>query len=57
MNIEEIKAALSDRNLAEVGRRLDVTRSYLSAIVTGKVTKLSDDMAAKLSGYLRGDSK
>lgn len=54
MNIEEIKTALSDRNLAEVARRIGCTRAYLSAICNGKVAKLSDDMNGKLTNYLRG---
>lgn len=54
MTIEEIKTALSDRNLAEVARRIGCTRAYLSAICSGKVLKLSEDMTDKLSNYLRG---
>lgn len=51
MNIEEIRTALGDRNLAEVARRLSVTRSYLQAIRSGKVDP-SWSMAKKLSEYL-----
>ena len=52
MTNEQIIEALGDRNLAEVGRRIGVTRSYLQAIRSGKVTKLSDDFRQKLSDYL-----
>ena len=54
MTLEEIKTALGDRNLAEVGRRLSVSRAYLQGIRSGTVTKISDDMLEKLGKYLDG---
>jgi hypothetical protein len=54
LTIEEIKQRLSDRNLAEVGRRIKVTRAYLHGIKTGRVDKLSADMHSRLSDYLEG---
>lgn len=56
MTIEQIRQALTDRNLAEVGRRIGVTRAYLHGIKIGTVTKLSDDMQARLSAYLGGQT-
>lgn len=55
MTIEQIRAALEDRNLAEVGRRIGVTRAYLNGIKNGTVTKLSAAMTLKLSEYLGGN--
>lgn len=55
MEIEEIKKTLSDRNLAEVARRIGCTRAYLSAICKGRVDKLSDGMKDKLGAYLGGN--
>tara|TARA_R110000851_G_scaffold197641_1_gene348728 strand:+ start:893 stop:1243 length:351 start_codon:yes stop_codon:yes gene_type:complete len=52
MTLEQIKTALGDRNLAEVGRRLGVSRAYLNGIRDGSVTALSHVMLAKLSEYL-----
>lgn len=52
MTLEEIKNALGDRNLAEVGRRLSVSRAYLQGIRSGTVPSISTDMKAKLSHYL-----
>ena len=51
MTIDQIKKGLSDRNLAEVARRLSVTRSYLQAIRSGKVEP-SMGMINRLSEYL-----
>jgi transcriptional regulator with XRE-family HTH domain len=51
LTIEQIKDRLSDRNLAEVARRVGVTRAYLSAITNDRV-KPSYDMLVKLSDYL-----
>lgn len=50
MTIEEIRNALSDRNLAEVARRLNVTRAYLSQICKGK--PCSEEMRKRLEDYL-----
>jgi transcriptional regulator with XRE-family HTH domain len=54
MTIEEIKRRLSDRNLAEVARRIGVTRAYLSYIVTGNRTP-NAEMLAKIEGYLNAN--
>lgn len=51
MSLEQIRKALDDRNLAEVGRRLNITRSYLQAIRSGKMTP-SKDTQDKLREYL-----
>lgn len=51
LTIEQIKERLSDRNLAEVARRLGVTRAYLSAITNDRV-KPSYVMLTRLSDYL-----
>jgi plasmid maintenance system antidote protein VapI len=53
MTHSEIKAALTDRNLAEVARRLQVTRSYLQAIRSGRLA-LSERMRTRLTEYLQG---
>ena len=51
MTLAEIKKRLSDRNLAEVARRIGCTRSYLQAITSEK-QPLSDRMQDKLTKYL-----
>ena len=55
LTIEQIADRMSDRNLAEVARRLGVTRAWLSAIINGKA-KPSYDMLLKISEYLEGDN-
>jgi hypothetical protein len=57
MEIEQIRKSLGDRNLAEVGRRLGVTRAYLQYIRSGKVTSLSPWMHKKISDYLADDKQ
>ena len=52
MQIEEVRQKLSDRNIAEVARRLHVTRSYLSAIASGK-KEPSANMLARIVEYLQ----
>lgn len=52
MPLNEIIEKLSDRNLAEVSRRLLITRSYLSAIVNQKRTP-SKEFQQRLSDYLQ----
>lgn len=52
MTLEDIKNALGDRNLAEVGRRLSVSRAYLQGIRSGSVTSLSPEMESKLRTYI-----
>lgn len=53
LSIEQIREKLKDRNLAEVSRRLGITRVYLSAIKNGRVTP-SYKTVEKLSDYLGG---
>lgn len=53
LNLEQVTTKLKDRNLSEVGRRVGLTRSYLSAVVGGKF-KPSYDNLKKLSDYLEG---
>lgn len=55
MQLPEIREKLSDRNLAEVGRRIGVTRVWLNAIRRGVVTELSEDMHKKLTDYLKAN--
>jgi|AntRauMFilla1563_2_1112583.scaffolds.fasta_scaffold08492_2 plasmid maintenance system antidote protein VapI len=50
MLIEEIIEKLQDRNLAEVGRRMNITRAYLSQICLGR--KCSEEMRQRLEEYL-----
>lgn len=52
MKIDKIRRLLGDRNLAEVGRRIGVTRTYLHYIKQGQVTSLSPAMSKKLGDYL-----
>lgn len=54
LSIEQVRARLEDRNLAEVARRVEVTRVYLSAIKNGRVTP-SYKMVKKLSDYLENN--
>ena len=54
LTIEEIRVKLSDRNLAEVARRIGVTRAYLSAICNGK--SAGYETIKKLSDYLGGNN-
>lgn len=51
MSDDDIRNALTDRNLAEVARRLSVTRAYLHAIRAAKVP-LSESMRQRLTEYL-----
>lgn len=50
MTLENIREHLSDRNLAEVARRVGVTRAWLSAIKNG--SNCSDEMRFKIVRYL-----
>ena len=56
MTIDEIRKALGDRNLAEIGRRLGVSRAYLNSIRDGSVTSINMTMGARLADYLNGGS-
>lgn len=53
LSIEQIREKLKDRNLTEVSKRINITRVYLSAIRSGKVTP-SYKTVALLSDYLEG---
>lgn len=55
LTLEEIIKQLDDRNLSEVGRRLGLTRAYLSAVVNGRF-KPGYENLKKLSDYLGGGS-
>lgn len=50
MTPSEIRAALEDRNLSEVARRLNVTRSYLCHFMKGKDYPT---LQQKLESYLK----
>lgn len=54
MQLEIIKKKLSDRNLAEVARRIGVTRAYLSYIMNGNRTP-SAEMLEKLEAYFNAN--
>lgn len=53
LELNEIIKRLKDRNLSEVGRRIGMTRAYLSAVAGGKF-KPSYDNLKKISDYLEG---
>lgn len=53
LTIEEIREKMGDRNIAEVARRLDVTRAWLADIIKGR-GKPSYSMLEKISDYLEG---
>jgi transcriptional regulator with XRE-family HTH domain len=55
LTIEDIQEKLRDRNLAEVARAAGVTRSYISAIASGKRVNPSYEMLKKLSEVLQGE--
>jgi transcriptional regulator with XRE-family HTH domain len=57
LNLEQIKEKLSDKNLSEVGRRIGVTRAYLSAICRGYASNPSYQMLKKISDYLEVDNE
>ena len=52
MSREEFKAALSDRNLSEVARRIGVSTMTISNLATGKIEKVGLSMRAKITDYL-----
>lgn len=49
---EQIKKKLSDRNLAEIARRLNCSRAWISAHYTGTV-KISETYREKYTEYFR----
>lgn len=54
MSLEEIREALSDRNLSEVSRRLNgkYSGAYLRAIQSGKAANPSYECIKTISEYL-----
>ena len=52
MTPEEIRTQLSDRNLSEIARRINVTRSYLCHFMSGKDYPT---LTKKLESYLNKD--
>ena len=50
-HLEQIRMAMNDRNLAEMGRIMKITRSYLQLVRAGK-TVPTDEMTKRLSDYL-----
>ena len=52
MTKDEVIAELKNRNLAEVSRAINVTRSYLWSIAGNKRPSVSWDMVKKISDYL-----
>jgi len=53
LDLDQIREKLRDRNLSEVGRRLNITRSYLSFICKKNSTaNPSYEMIKKISDYL-----
>lgn len=55
LSIEEIKVRLSDKNLAEVARRLDMSRQQLWRIATGDNDNPTMRTVQKISDYLEGE--
>lgn len=49
---EQIKAGLSDRNTAEVARRIGCSHTYLNAVLNGH-RNMGEKLQAKLSDYLK----
>lgn len=52
LSIEQIREKLTDRNLAEVSRRIGITRAYLGMIANGSRIP-SYATLKKLSDYLQ----
>lgn len=53
LTLEEIKAALSDRNLREVSRRTGISYANLYAIATGRRDNPTYKVVSKISEYLK----
>lgn len=53
MTIDQIREKMADRNIAEVARRLGITRVWLSAILNGR-GRPSYEMLERISAYLEG---
>lgn len=56
LDLDQIREKLQDRNLSEVGRRLSITRSYLSYICKdGSKANPSYEMVKRISDYLEAN--
>lgn len=55
MTLPEIKKRLSDRNLAEVARRIGMRRQQLWLIATGQNGNPSYKTIERIADYLEGD--
>ena len=52
LTIEEIQTRLQDRNLSEVARRTELSYDTVWRVARGHYTRVSYDVAHKLSTYL-----
>ena len=57
MRLREIRAALSDRNLGEVSRRLGMNRQQLWAIANGLTANPTARTLERISDYLTGENE
>ena len=55
LTIEEVRRRLSDRNIAEVARRIEAGYAQVYGIYTGIVTHPSFEVIAALSAYFEGE--
>lgn len=51
LDLEQLKKRMNGENLAVMARKLNVTRSYLSALKNGTRLNPSYDMVKRLSDY------
>jgi transcriptional regulator with XRE-family HTH domain len=56
MTLEQVKAALSDRNLTEVARRTGLSYPTVQGIASGKTENPSYQSVERLAQYLAGAS-
>jgi len=54
MTLDEIRIALTDRNLTEVGKRLGMSKQYLYRIRKGEIKNPGYENLRKLMEYLGG---
>lgn len=54
LTIEQIRAGLEDRNLAEVAQRIGMNRQQLWMIATGKNSNPTIKTLKRVSDYLEG---
>lgn len=52
LSLEQIRDRLDDKNLAEIGRKIGVTRAYLAALRGGLRVNPSYTLIKQLSDYL-----